>query len=294
MRRADRARAEHHAETRAQQHLHAVAPHQHADRAPVLHHDAQRHRVADHGQVRPRQRRHQVRARGRDTPLPAPRLLEGGESLAPRAVHVGVDGQADRLRRGGEFAQQRGRLGQVLDRLRAGRATPLAAAGEILVPHEVRQQVVPPPARAALLRPEVVVGRMAAHMPQPIDRRRPTPHPPAGIIERTPARRRIGLGPEPPGQPRMIENARIARRDMDIGMPVTPAGLDDRHTGTPIRRKPVRQHTAGTAGTDDDMVEGLVHARHGSAPGGGGPGRGGLCPPRTPPTKGLRPLEPST
>ncbi len=97
-------------------------------------------------------------------------------------------------------SQQVGRLGQVFDRLRAVGAAALAAAGEGFVPHEIRQQVVPPPARAALLRPEVVVRRMPAHMPEPVDRRRPAPDPPARIIQRPPARRGIRLGAEPPGQ----------------------------------------------------------------------------------------------
>lgn len=82
----------------------------HTRRAAILHHDAQRQAVVDHRQVRPRQRRHQIRPRRRDAPLPPPRLLEGGETtrVAARSCPHSPAGRSHRRRR--QVVEQFGRL----------------------------------------------------------------------------------------------------------------------------------------------------------------------------------------
>ncbi len=86
---------------------------------PVLHHHAQRHRVADHGQVRPRQRGHEIRARGRDTPLPR-RVCWNVANPSRRGRFMSaftgrpIASPRRRIRAAGRASRQ------VLDRLRAG------------------------------------------------------------------------------------------------------------------------------------------------------------------------------
>jgi hypothetical protein len=45
-----------------------------------------------------------------------------------------------------------------------------------------------------------------------------------------------------------------AERDLDVGMPVLAAGLEQQHRRACIFGQAVRQHTAGRAGADDDVI----------------------------------------
>ena len=120
---------------------------------------------------------------------------------------------------------------------------------------EPGQHIVPAPAAVAHLGPAVVIPHLAAHVDHAVDRGTAAEHPAARIVERPAVQAVLGLGPEAPVGARVALGVEIADRQPDPDIVVPAAGLEQQHPVAPVFRQPVRQHTAGRAGADDDIVE---------------------------------------
>jgi crotonobetainyl-CoA:carnitine CoA-transferase CaiB-like acyl-CoA transferase len=77
----------------------------------------------------------------------------------------------------------------------------------------------------------------------------------ARIVERAPAERGLGLGLEAPVGARVALGVEVADGDVDPGMVVLAAGLDQQDRDAGIGRQPVGEHAARGAGADHDVVE---------------------------------------
>src|SRR5699024_2981094 len=137
-----------------------------------------------------------------------------------------------------------------------------AAPAVVLDAAEDRVHVVPGPARSVAGRDGVVVAAMDAEAVAAVERagraERPAPRTSLdrlGGLERT--------GGLMPGHGRGPEQLSEAAGHGDARIGVLPARLDQQYLGGGIGRQPVRQDTAGRAGTDDDVVE----TGHRAAPG---------------------------
>src|SRR6185437_5953257 len=129
-----------------------------------------------------------------------------------------------------------------------------AAAVMVLLPQEVRQDVIPAPAGKAKLAPAVVVGRLAAHIDHGVDRGRAAHHPAARIGYRTAAKIRLRRGLEHPVRARIADGVEIADRDMEPDPVVAAAGLDEENAVAGVAAQPIGEHAACRAGADDDEV----------------------------------------
>ena len=110
---------------------------------------------------------------------------------------------------------------------------------------EERQAIVPRPAAVSELRPMVVVLGLATNVDQSVDRARSAEHLAARVEDRTASGARIRLSMETPAQRRMIKQLHEAGGDVDVGAPVAPAGLDQRHFDAGVFAQPVGQDAAG-------------------------------------------------
>jgi hypothetical protein len=132
----------------------------------------------------------------------------------------------------------------------------------ILMALEPGQHVVPAPAGEAELAPMIIVGGLAAHIDHGVDGGRAADHLAAGIVQAAAVEAFLRLGLEHPVRTRIADGEEIADRDVVPDPVVAPAGLQQQHAGIRRGRQPVRQHAAGRAGTDDDViviaVDGLV------------------------------------
>ena len=119
---------------------------------------------------------------------------------------------------------------------------------------EVRQHVGIAPAVVAKRRPMVVVRAMAARAPHRVDR--------AGAAEHAATRPDDGataaafrrLGPEQAREPLVVDGPVVADRKLQPEIPIRSAGLQQQHAAGRIRRQSVRDHAAGRARADDDVV----------------------------------------
>ena len=130
---------------------------------------------------------------------------------------------------------------------------------------ETGQHVVPAPAGEAELAPVIIVGGLAAHVDHGVDRGRAADHLAARIVQAAAVEAFLRLGLEHPVRARIADGEEIADRDVVPDPIVAPAGLKQQHARIRRGRQPVRQHAAGRAGADDDVVviavDGvLVHA----------------------------------
>ena len=119
---------------------------------------------------------------------------------------------------------------------------------------EERQHVLPIPALAAALPPIVVIGRRAAHIDHAVDRTGAAQNLAARLVQGPAVELRLGLGLEHPIDPRVGVGLRVAERDVDPGIAVLAAGLDDQYPGRRIGAEPVGQNAPGRAGADNDEI----------------------------------------
>lgn len=140
-----------------------------AGRAHAVEAHAQHGGIGDQMQIRARLPI-EIRARHRAALAAALRDLIEADAFLTRAVEVVVGGET-RFERGlHEALRDRVALAQIGHAERAARAVPrIRAARVVLGAQEVRQHVVPRPARAAEPRPFVVVERMAARVDHRVD-----------------------------------------------------------------------------------------------------------------------------
>jgi hypothetical protein len=138
------------------------------------------------------------------------------------------------------------------------------AALLVLALAEVRQHLVPAPAARAHLRPAVVVGRLTAHVQQPIDRGRAAEHLALGPLVLAIARALVDLGLVEPVDLRVVERLAEADRgvDHDVGhelaglleRPVVAPSLEQHDLVPAALAQPCREHAARAPGADDDVV----------------------------------------
>jgi len=124
---------------------------------------------------------------------------------------------------------------------------------------EERQDVVPPPAAIAELRPVSVILRLAADVDETVDRRRAADHAAARISNGAAVGAGIGLGLEAPGELLLVKQFHVADRNMDQRVPIAPAGLDQDHTNGRVFGKTVGQHASGRPRADDHVIH--LHLR---------------------------------
>ena len=150
-------------------------------------------------------------------------------------------------------------VGAVLDVERAVGAVERAAEARVaLGPVEVGQDVVePPPGGAVGVAPLVVVAVVAADVDHRVHRRAPAEGLHAGPVGASPVevllRRRLVV-PVPLG----LEEHRERQRDVDVVVVVGRTRLEEQHADVRILGQPGGDDAAGTARSDDDVVELLV------------------------------------
>ena len=120
---------------------------------------------------------------------------------------------------------------------------------------EEGQHLLPGPAAIAHLRPVVEVAGIATHIEHPVDRR--------GAADDLAARQRHGavvrvvlrVDLEPPVHHVAVEGPRVSGGNVDEGVAVQSACLQNEHAVAAPLRKPGGQNGAGRTGADDDPVE---------------------------------------
>ena len=130
------------------------------------------------------------------------------------------------------------------DRHRPAGAAPLVGAVDaVLHPLEVRQHVLVAPALRAEPLPVVVVARRAAQEHQAVDRARPAQHLAARPDDAAAVQPRLRLGLVAPVDFRVGHELAETPGNMDPGIAVAPAGLDDaqRNPGFSVSRAATTQ-----------------------------------------------------
>ncbi len=122
-------------------------------------------------------------------------------------------------------------------------------------PLEIGQHVGIAPAPVAALGPVVIVSGLPPVPDVPVDRGRPAQRLATRSQDRAPARPIGRLHGVEPVDRRHVEGLGEPRRDMDPGVPVTPARLQHADRRARVSTQPVGQDTACRASTDDDVVK---------------------------------------
>ena len=193
----------------------------------------------------------------RRRPAPAELLVDvvGRRALVVAGVEIVDALDAGLLGRRAERVEQIPAHARMLDPPFAAGRVMLARAEEMMLVLLVdRQHVVPAPALEAELAPVVVVGGLAAHVDHGVDRRRAADHLAARIVQRAAVQAGHRFGLEHPVRARIADREQIADRDVEPDPVVAAAGFQQQHAILGIRRKPIGQHAAGRARTDDDVV----------------------------------------
>ncbi len=258
LRRIERAGRQDHFRARVE-HLDApVARDSDAGRPLAVERDAQHRRIGDHMQVRP-VAAIDVRAGDAAARAVAVRDLVEADAFLCRAVEVVVQRIAGRVRGLDESFGERIAKAQIRHRERAVRAMPRIGAARVAFrTTEIRQHVLPAPARRAELRPFVVVARVAARVDHRVDRARAAHPAPARLVAAPPAEARL--------RHRLVavvraeferHQCRDADRHVDEQVALrVRAGLDqrDRRIGAGIGETACQARAARTAADDDVVV----------------------------------------
>ena len=120
---------------------------------------------------------------------------------------------------------------------------------------EIGQHVGPAPADVSKLPPSVIVQRMAADIDHTVDRGAAAQDAAARIFQHPPVEARLRLGSVAPIRAWMVEVEEIPDRNMDPGMAVLAASLQQADPDRRIRRQPIGQHAARRARAHDHVVE---------------------------------------
>ena len=250
LRRVDRAAGQQHLAPRTHLTDRAVLAELDADRAFAFGQHAMRQRADLHLQVRPVEHRLQIAHRGRTAPPVAHRQLQRPDTFLFGAIEVAVVGIARLLRALDERVVQRMIGAQVGHRERPALAVEFVRAVLLILRlAEIRQHVVIRPAGVAELAPQVEVLLLAADIDQAVDRRRTAKHLAARQRNAAVVEFRHRLGFEIPRHLRIVDVAIEPRGDVDPGIAVLAAGLQQQHAwschprsgGWPARSRPSRR-----------------------------------------------------
>ena len=156
------------------------------------------------------------------------------------------------------------------------RAAPAAnlrvAVRPVLELPEIGQDLVIGPAAIAELRPAVIVLGLAAHDEVAVDRRGAAQHLAARPVDGPVAAVLLLLRGVAPVDGGVVKRLEEAGRDVDEGVEVAPARLQQQHAGIRILAQAIGHDAAGRTGPDNDVVE----AAHPAFPPPGTPIRGSL------------------
>jgi hypothetical protein len=131
----------------------------------------------------------------------------------------------------------------------------IGAAFLVLGLAEERQHTVPIPANAAALPPQIVIGRVTAHVNHAVDRAGAAQHLATRLIHRAAFEFGLGLALEHPVETRVGEELAVAGRQMDPEVAVVGAGFEQQHAVAAALTEPRCHDAAGRTGTGDDIVE---------------------------------------
>src|SRR6185503_16765544 len=120
---------------------------------------------------------------------------------------------------------------------------------------EEGQDAGPVPAFAAALAPAVVVGGRAAHVDHAVERAGAAEHLAARLVGGAAIEAGDGLALEFPVVARVGVELVVADGDMNPGIGVAPAGLEQQHPVATRLREARRHRTAGGTRARDDEVE---------------------------------------
>ncbi len=240
-----------------------------AGRTAAVEQDAGRERVGDDLEVGAPARLAQIAGRGRAAQPVARGVLEVAGAFLGGAVEVVVARMARLLHGRDERLAQRMRLAHVGHGERpADPVQRVGAALLVLGAAEIGEHVVVAPARIAELAPAVEVLVLAADIEKPVDRARAAQHLAARLDDAAVVELGLGLRRIEPVDAGIVEQLAVAERHVDPEMQVVPAGLEQQHAVAAVGREAIGQHAAGTAGADDNVIEGLrpYLVRHGVSP----------------------------
>ncbi len=228
-----------------------------AGRTLAVEQNAMHLRLSDDLQIGPLHRRAQIGARGTRPAAAAAGLLAPADAVAGaggKIVDVLAVFEAD-LAAGLDDCFTQRRAVHLRGKERAANAANLAlAAFPILGLFEKGQDVVPRPTAITELRPMIEILGLAADIDQAVDRTRAAEHPAARVEDRATGGAGVGLSVITPGQGRVIEQFHKAGRDVDVGAPIAPAGLDQQDARGRVLGEAVGEHAAGRAGADDYII----------------------------------------
>ena len=207
-----------------------------------------------HLEVRPVQHRVEIRVGRAAAEAAALRQLEAADAVLLRAVQVVVRLVAG-LDRGLEHqVDERVHRAAVGDGLRSADSVVLAlAALVVLAALEVRQHLVVAPAVGAVRGPVVVVETVAAKVDHRVDRAAAADHPAARQVQPPAVETRLLVAGQIPVEAR-LEHDREHRRDVDLRRGVRTARLQQEDAHVRVLAQPRREHAAGRARSDDDVV----------------------------------------
>src|SRR5271165_6946912 len=100
----------------------------------------------------------------------------------------------------------------------------------------------------------VKIFGLATNIDHSIYRARAAEHPATRIEYGAVVYAGIGLGLEPPGQLRVIQQFDVAGRNMDQRVPIAPARFEQHDARARILAQPVRQHAPRRARPDDHVI----------------------------------------
>ena len=226
-----------------------------ADRALAVEQHAMREGADLDLEIGPLHRRAQIGNRGAAPPHLAHRQLIIADPFLLGAVEIGIGGKPGVLAPADKGVVQFVAGAQIGDVERsAGAVIIVGAALLVLGAAEIRQDVVIRPADIAELAPIIEILLLAADIDQPVDRGGAAEHLAARPGDAAPIEAGYRFGLELPGDAGVVDVAIEAGRDMDPGVAVLAAGLDDQYPGGRIGAEPVGQNAAGRAGADNDEI----------------------------------------
>jgi len=194
---------------------------------------------------------------GAPTALAVGGVLKRAGAFLLAVVEIVVERQTGLLGGGDEMVSEFPMDRLVGNAQRSARAVRrVGAALLVLGLAEIGQHAVPVPAGAAALPPQIVIGRVAAHVDHAVDRAGAAQHLAARLVHRAAFELGLGLALEHPVDPWIGEQPAVAHRDVDPPVAVVGAGLQQQYPVAAVFAQPGGDAAAGRTGAGHDIVEG--------------------------------------